>query len=103
MRQRENQPASHPPHQDLDEAGADDDLGERVSPARERAADQVVQRATRGLMRVDSRRRMRLFFRRLFIALIMAGAIAGIYYGVADELLSEYWEQVKAKLLLPIS
>lgn len=103
MHKRKNPSAPGPLRTDRNEAAAADDPGQRVSPARERAADQVVQRATRGLMRVDSRRKMRWLFRRLFFLLIMLGAIAGLYYCFADripmELLNEYWEQLRAKLL----
>jgi hypothetical protein len=75
---------------------------EQASPAAERAADAVVQRATRGLMRVDSRRRARVVLRRLCWLLILAGVIGGLGYYFADavaiDLLSEYWDQLKDKL-----
>ena len=68
----------------------------------DRAADRVVQRATRGLIRVDSRRRMRCFLRRVLIVAIVGVVIAGLGYTFRDalpiDLLVDYWDQLKAKV-----
>jgi hypothetical protein len=83
-------------------SGVEEDNHERGSPAAERAADAIVKRATRGLMRLDSRRRTRAFLRRLCWILIVAGLVGGLGYLFADamptDLLSDYWDQLKDKV-----
>lgn len=93
--------ADHPIKSDR-KSGPDDDPSEPVSPAVERAADAVVKRATRGLMRLDSRRRLRLVLRRVGWLLAIAAVVGGLGYLFADamptDLLSDYWDQLKDKV-----
>ena len=84
------------------QSGSDEDHHQRASPAVERAADAVVKRATRGLMRLDSRRRIRAILRRLCWFLIVVGVVGGLGYLFADalpaQLLSDTWDQLIDKL-----
>jgi len=66
-----------------------------VSPAKQRTSDAVVHRATQGLIRLESRRRMRKFLHRLVTGLIVAAVLAGLGYYFA-----EYWDLFKDKLIL---
>jgi hypothetical protein len=99
-----------------DDAAAASDLesaepgsGERpqpdvISPARDRAADQTVKRATAGLMRLDSRRRVRSLLRRLCYLLLLVAPIAGLtfyFYEDLTNLLHSCWEQIASKLFPP--
>jgi hypothetical protein len=74
-----------------------------VSPARDRKTDAIVQRATRGLMKRDSRRRVRSFFRRVLIVLVIGSlGYAGWYFGghlLPLDLLKEWWADIEAKLV----
>jgi hypothetical protein len=73
----------------------------RLSPARSRAADQTVKRATLGLMRLDSRRRCRSGMRWLcYLALVLA-PLATIIFWYSQELaesLTTAWETILTKL-----
>jgi hypothetical protein len=74
-----------------------------VSPARDRASEKIVQRATQGLMRRESRRRVRVFLRRIFLWSVLALASWLAWYWFADripmDLLNQYWEELKDKTL----
>ena len=76
-----------------------------ASPAQQRASDAVVDRATKGLIRLESRRRTRALLRRLVIFSIVGGLVGGIFYYFADlvpvHVLNEYWQQIQEKLTLP--
>ena len=100
MHKREDEPTSPPSGADKDAVTAS---SEPVSPARARAADQIVKRARNGLIRLETRRRYRVLARRFFYALLIAGAIYAVWYFLADdapiELLKGYWQEIKAKLI----
>ena len=72
-----------------------------LSPARARASDQSVKRATSGLMRLESRRKLRTWMRRSLYLALLAAPIAGLIYFFAEEivdLIVAYWERIQAKL-----
>ena len=84
-----------------------EDLTARVSPAQERATDAVVQRATKGLMRLNSRRMVRACLRRLLWLMVLAAAIGAVAYWLTDivpaELVRQYWDELQEKLRLAFS
>ncbi len=106
VHKREKQAESRPLPTESDGAATDDVIEiTSVSPAKQRASDAVVHRATQGLIRLESRRRTRSFLRRTVIVMIVAGVLAGLGYYFADSVpthvLKEYWEQIQDKLTLP--
>ena len=71
------------------------------SPARARASDQTVKRATSGLIRLDARRRVKTYLRRsLYLALLAAPIAALIYFFAEDivDVLLAYWERIESKM-----
>lgn len=105
------QPSQQSPAEAGDEAavGAEHDQHEQqqLEPAeraeRARAArDEAVHRVTRGLVRIDARRRRRTIIRRLFLITLACAVLGGAGYYLSPYLpkyeLHHFWEQVKSKL-----
>ncbi len=93
------------PAKPTDEAAATDDeqeLAESTQLSDQHTRDEAVARATRGLIRFESRRRARTFVRRLFRLIILVAAIGGIGYYAADYFpaaqMQHYWQELKSKL-----
>ncbi|MFK8110700.1 MAG: hypothetical protein AB8B91_00775 [Rubripirellula sp.] len=74
-----------------------------VSPARDRKSEAIVQRVTEGLMRRDSRRRVRVFFRRIFFWAVTAGVLYGAWrlreHWLPMDLLNNWWADIESKLV----
>ena len=90
-----------PPAEQSASAGTESPESEPISPARARAADQTVKRATGGLIRLDSRRRLRSFLRRSLYFVLIVVPLAGLVYWFAEDivdLLVAYWERIESKL-----
>lgn len=79
-----------------------DDQVSIVSPARDRESEAIVQRVTQGLMRRDSRRRFRSFFRLFLTWALVAGALYGLWYFFGHlfptDLLNDWWTDIESKL-----
>ncbi len=93
---------SHPSNADVDESSLSEENGERVSPAVDRAADAIVQRAAQSLIRLESKRRLHTFVRKFIIITVVFAVIASLGYYFAEDLptdlLESYWEQLQTKL-----
>lgn len=71
---------------------------------RSRAVDQTVQRATNGLIRLESRRRTRNLLRRLIYLTLIIAPLGGLCCYYSDELthlLATCWEQIASKVSQP--
>ena len=103
VHKREEEPASRPIGADQDEVTASTESTEPISPARARATDQSVKRATHGLIRLESLRRLRHRVRRVFYATLILGAIAGLCYLFGGDApmdwLRDCWREIEAKLI----
>lgn len=85
-------------HQVANERGIDLST---LSPARVRASDQSVKRATSGLIRLESRRKLRNLMRRLLYLALLAAPIAALIYFFAEEIvdvLVAYWDRIESRL-----
>ena len=99
MHKRDEEPESTLPPKAQEQTGS---LSEKLSPARARASDQIVKRATHGLIRVESRRRLRAWLRRFLIvaAIVLIGYGCWKWFG--DDLPYEWmnwaWEDLTTKI-----
>ena len=83
----------------------DGESGRDVSPVNrrdQRGRDEAVERATRGLIRLEGRRRRRAVLRWM-VQLALAGSLIGgaIYYSsdyIPTEQVQRYWQELKSKL-----
>ncbi len=105
MHKRDEEPesTSHP-----EVANQNQVLDENVSLAQARASDQIVKRATRGLIRVESKRRFRTLLRRMLIVAIAVAIGYGFWKLFGDNLPYDWfnwaWEDLSTKIepLMPI-
>ena len=102
MHKREEQTEAKTQGNESQEVIVSGDQQAPLSPARDRESERIVQRATRGLMKRDSRRRIRVFFRRLLVWTVAAAVVAILWYFLADniptDLLNEYWQDLESKI-----
>lgn len=105
MHKREDEPESTSLPEVEEQTGS---LSEHLSPARMRASDQIVKRATRGLIRVESRRRIRTILRRLLILAVLAAIGYGGWQIFGDDFPHDWfnwaWEDLTTKIepLMPV-
>lgn len=64
------------------------------------AREELVVRATRGLIRLERRRRRRVWLRRLFFMILLAAALGGAGYLLHDRLPPIDWQQYLRRLPL---
>ncbi len=78
------------------------DADRQVAAASAKPSEAIVKKVSDGMMRLESRRKLRVFARRLLHLLVIAAICGGIWYFWGDRIpwqhLREQWDDIHDKL-----